>query len=167
MRTMSGPCRKLDGYQRLRNRLVTELRFIACPRQVFAMNDGNSSATEKSVGVRLTLSGKSENGGQVARILSVVFAVASIACLAHAESQWSQVPQNVGIGTSGYVLVLYSRALTLAVLSAALAAMAVYGKNRDEFIATWAPAENPERAEDQVSSDPRGGRPAPFARRHN
>jgi hypothetical protein len=85
------------------------------------------------------------------------------------EAQWQSVSGSIGIGTSGYVMVMYMRALTFAVLSAACAALAIYQKNRDNLIATWQSADVPDETVEAgpiAGEGTRSSRPGPFQRRH-
>jgi hypothetical protein len=124
----------------------------------------------RSISLRLTPTGNALTGGRAAQVLSIIFASISVLCIALTEAFWAQVPGNVGIGTSGYVLVLYTRALTFAVLSAACAGLAIYQKNRDTLIATWsaadAPPAEPEAPPEEQAPNGRPARPGPFQRRH-
>jgi len=123
----------------------------------------------RSISLRLIPTGAALTGGKTAQVLSITFAAISLLCVAMTEAYWNQVPGNVGIGTSGYVLVLYTRALTFAVLSAACAALAIYQKNRDTLIATWSAADTPppdDQPVDPSATSSSRARPGPFQRRH-
>ncbi|WP_439572613.1 hypothetical protein [Phreatobacter sp.] len=123
----------------------------------------------RSISLRLTPIGNALTGGRAAQALSITFAVISGACIALTEVYWASAPQEVGIGTSGYALVLYTRALTFAVLSAAFAGLAVYQKNRDTIVATWASADTPPEEPSgapPMAADVTPRHPGYFGRRH-
>lgn len=128
-----------------------------------------SDEQAKSVAISIKSRPGAKQAGDAAFYGSIVFACGAIASALVAESAWSTAPANVGIGTSGYVMVLYLRAITCAVLSAACAGVSVYLKSRDDIVVTWrsVTAEDVDEAPALDPATPAAPKASAYSRRHN